>query len=70
MPAPAGKFMVSLKFVLPLIPSQPVAPFCTEQVQVQLVIWAGMGSVTTAPFTAAGPLFETVIVYVSVPFAA
>ena len=59
---PAGILTESL--ILPEPLAVQVAPPALTHVQVALVICAGKLSVTVAPITLAGPLLETVIVYV------
>src|SRR5450432_224524 len=51
--------------MLPLPLAVHAAPTEAEQVQVTPVNAAGIASVTVAPVTSLGPLFVTVIVYVS-----
>ena len=62
---PKGIFTVSL--ILPEPLAEHVAEPVAEQVQLALAIFAEKLSVTVAPLTSLGPLFETTIVYVVVP---
>jgi hypothetical protein len=69
---PAGNAGMVMFRLLPAatLAGQVAPPVAAPQVVVTAVNAAGTASVTTVPLAAAGPAFDTVMVYVTCPLAA